>query len=167
MQYSFTGTTAMKKLAQLNDELTLIYQKEATDCKYTYIAGEVPVIPEYDFMEVRGKVGRIHKNIVAMKSAIRKFNAEHKGTVTGMTVDEMLVYLPMYTREKNYIRSMLVMPTKTRNTRANVSEYTQLNFEPKIAQTAYEYVCSQIVAIQNDLNEINVGYPFTVDLIDD
>lgn len=166
MVYTFTGNTAMKKCAQLNEELALLQKKEAMDCKFTYLEGEAPVIPIYNPTNTSQRYNKLVKNITRIKTGLASFNQKHKGPLTGKTIDEILVTLPLLNSRKRQLEYMRSTSPKSRTTRNNVSEYTVINYDMSKIDELYQEYCDEIINLQEDINYLNATNRFDVDLVD-
>lgn len=163
-KFTFTGSTAQKKVQELNAELTDIYSQERQISTYTYLDNETPEIPNYDIELVQSKFETIVANIGVLKAALRKFNQEHRGRATGLSVDEILVMMPMVNHRKSILSNMRQRIPTTRTTRQNVSEYTKINYSLDDANRYYQENSDLLVALQEDLNYLNVTDTFEVEL---
>lgn len=166
MTFTFTGNTANKQIKALNEELNTLVIKEIHDSTYTYIEGEEPKIPEYDLHQVNDKYFKIVQNISIIKSTLRNFNAARKGQLTGLTIDQILVLLPMYNHRLTTLKNMRQTKEINRMTKSNVSEYTVINYDLTQVESEYNTLYKAITDMQEDLNYLNVTGTFDVELSD-
>lgn len=166
MIYTFTGNTAMEKCTQLNEELALLHKKETTDCKFTYLEGEIPMIPIYSPIDTSQNYNKLVENITRIKIGLASFNRKYKGPLTGKTIEEILVMLPLLNFRKRQLEYLRSIPAKTRITRNNVSEYTVINYDIGKIDELYKKYCDEIVNLQEDINYLNATNRFDVDLMD-
>lgn len=166
MVQTFTGNTAIKAINQYNTELNILMKKENESSIYSWLNDEIATIPNYDIIKVNKACSVICNNIVALKTALRKFNLSEKGPKTGLTIDEMLVYLPVYNRRKNqldYLRSHKPLNRRTVN---GVSEFTKINYKIEEAECLYKEISDRIIDMQEDINFLNSTKTFSVEIED-
>ena len=85
----------------------------------------------------------------------------------GITIDEMLVYIPQLTAKKNKLARMKdKLPKVREQTRVNSSilDYRYLNYDVKEVTAAYEQVCDRLVKAQNALDAVNMNQTLEIDL---
>lgn len=163
----FTGNTALKAITILNDEKTKILSDENSNMTYSYFEGETPVIPEYNFVETVKKINQIDSDVRALKHAVKKFNLESKGPITGLTADEILIELPQMTMLKSKLSSMRNVPDKKRLrslSGGNGSEYQIRNYNIEDVEAEYRRASLRLMNLQEDMNRINLTGEFEVDI---
>lgn len=166
MIYTFTGNTAMKKCAQLNEELALLQKKEEMNCKFTYLEGETPIIPIYSSTDTSQRYNKLVENVTRIKTGLASFNKKYKGPLTDKTIEEILVVLPLLNSRKRQLEYMRSISPKSRTTKNNVSEYTVINYDMSTIDELYKKYCDEIVNLQEDINYLNATNRFDVDLVD-
>lgn len=163
----FTGNTALKVITLLETEKNKLLNDEKTSMIYSYFEGETPSIPEYSFVETYEKVKRIDSDVAKIKHAVKQFNLNSIGTLSGLTGDEILVNLPQYTAVKNRLSRMRQIPEKTRQrsmSGGNGSEYQVRNFAVEDVEKKYQEVSLYLMNLQEDMNRINLVGEFEVDV---
>ena len=84
-----------------------------------------------------------------------------------MTIDEMLVFIPQLTRNKNKFAKMKDRLPKVREqTRMNSSilDYRYLNYDVNEVTTAYDKVSDTLARAQNALDAVNMNQTLEIDL---
>lgn len=163
----FTGNTALKTISLLEIEKNKLLNDEKSGMVYSYFEGEVPSIPKYSFIETYEKVKQIDSDIAKIKHSVKQFNLTNVGSLTGLTGDEILVYLPQYTAMKNRLSRMRQIPEKTRQrslSGGNGSEYQIRNFDVEEVEKKYQEVSLYLMNLQEDMNRINLVGEFEVDV---
>lgn len=163
-----TSKDASKLLKQLEEEKESVKREE--DSAYTFIAATIEnveeVRPEYNFKETRKKQDALNSKIIALKHAINCFNTKTVVPEFGMTIDEMLVYIPFLTQRKNKLDEMLSYPKKirlaTRGT--NIIEYKYANFDREEVRAMYDSVVEELTKAQVALDRVNISATFEVNL---
>lgn len=91
--YFRAGQQATEKL---NDEHAALLDKENRSKDFRAAMGEdvESVRPVYDYADTQKKLAELEQRIRKVKHAINVFNATHVIPDFGMTIDEMLVYIP-------------------------------------------------------------------------
>lgn len=157
--------TANKFVKQLNKaRSTLLYQESQVNT-YSFLQGEEPFVPNYDFAETQMKLDQLSKAITTLKHAINMFNTTTELPGLGITVDMALVELPILTANVSRLENMAQMLEKTRTTNiaAKAAEYTCRNFSAEEAAKACTAARERLVAIQQGLNTVNMTESFEVD----
>lgn len=164
MPIKMNSDTANKMVKQLTIERNRLMAQERESSTYAYLHGETPYVPEYNFRETQDAIEDINKKIVTIKHAINQFNATTKSDATGLTVDAMLVRLPMVSAQKEKLARMHSMLEKTRsiNLGSKSSEYTVRNFSAQEAKEEYDKVSKELILLQQELNRINLTMEFEV-----
>ena len=101
---NYTSAQANKLLKKLNDEYTALLDKETRSRDFRAAMGEdvESVRPVYDYAETQNPSRRVgSERIRKLKHAINVFNATQTVDGFGMTIDELLVYIPQLTKRKN------------------------------------------------------------------
>lgn len=161
MQISLS--TAIKNTVRLNDCIKLLKQKERDSSTYNYFAGEEPLVPEYNFQEVQDDFNAMVEAILTLKSLIREKNMETVGENSHLTIDTILVALPLYNGRAKDLNTMKVVPEKKRNnqttgfSKATVSEYTCRNYDVEPVSTASSEISAFVDDMQADIDLYNAN----------
>ena len=94
--YSLTPASTNKLLKQFKEKLNYLYGKEQKLSSYILITGEEPVKPDYDLEAFRKNIGSIMDNTLILKHAVNTFNTSTLVGQTGLTVDQVLVKMAMW-----------------------------------------------------------------------
>lgn len=157
--------SANKLVKQLQADKAAIQTKEAQNASYSYLNGETPEKPEYDFAETQAALRRYDDKIVKLKHAINVFNCTTQLDGLDMTIDAALVRMAMLNNEKTKLNSMRMSQKKSRmTTLRGVSEFTEINYAIEDAQTRYDEVSRELLAIQQALNIANLTKTFEIDI---
>lgn len=157
--------SANKMVKQLQADKLAIQSKETQDSSYSYLNGETPEKPEYDFAETQAALRQYDDKIIKLKHAINVFNCTTQLEGLDMTIDAALVRMAMLSNEKNKLNSMRTAQKKSRiTTLRGVSEFTELNYAVEDAQARYEEISKELLAIQQALNIANLTKTFEVDI---
>ena len=119
-------------MRQLNEEHRLLLNNEDNARVFLAATGEdiESLRPEYDYGAVQQELARIEEKIRKVKHAVNVFNSTT--TVEGMTIDEILVFLPQAAERLQMLAVMLSKPPKFRATdtgRTSIIEYEYLNYD--------------------------------------
>lgn len=157
--------SANKMVKQLQADKLALQAKEAQDSSYSYLNGETPEKPEYDFAATQETLRQYDDKIIKLKHAINVFNCTTQLEGLDMTIDAALVRMAMLSNEKNKLNSMRTAQKKSRiTTLRGVSEFTELNYAVEDAQARYEEISKELLAIQQALNIANLTKTFEVDI---
>lgn len=157
--------SANKLVKQLQADKAAIQTKEIQNTSYSYLNGETPEKPEYDFAETQATLRQYDDKIIKLKHAINVFNCTTQLDGLDMTIDAALVRMAMLSAEKTKLQTMRTAPKKNRmTTMRGVSEFTELNYAIEDAQARYDEVSKELLAIQQALNIANLTKTFEIDI---
>ena len=165
----YTSAEAAKILRSLSDELTSVSEMQDKSAEFVAAVGEdiESVRPSYNFAETQAKLNELEKKIRTVKHALNVFNSTTVVPEFGMTIDEMLVYIPQLTAAKNKLAIMKdKLPKVREQTRVNSSilDYRYLNYDVETVTAEYEKVTDTLSKAQNALDSVNMNQTLEVDL---
>lgn len=166
----YTSAEANKLYKKLKEEESFLNKMESQNSTFNAAVGEDPetVRPEYDFFETKRALEKVQEQIRAVKHAINIFNT----TTTiggGMTIDQVLVYLPQLTARQQTLRRMMMVAPKTRakvlGSGANaVIDYVYTNYDPKEVEEEFKSVTARIDILQLALDKVNTTATMEINL---
>ena len=162
-----TSTEAAKMVKELTEKLVLLKSIDEKSRVFYASVGESPedVRPEYDFVESSNEMARLQAEIRHIKHAINCFNTTQKLEKIGMTIDEVLVYLPQLSAEKSRLLTMSRQLPKQRResySPSNIVDYEIANYDIDTVKEALEKVTKQLSEVQTELNKINSTITFEI-----
>lgn len=167
----YTSAEAAKLLRQLNDRLFRLEQDEQQRKDFLAALGEdaESVRPEYDFEKTQNDIYDLHKNIRKVKHALNVFNSTTVVKDFKMTIDELLVYIPQLTNQKDKLSNMIGRLPKSREAAyssrgSNVIDYRYLNYDPEKAQKEYDRISDILSKAQTALDVTNNTLTLNIDL---
>ena len=166
-----TSAEANKLLRKINAEKASLLSKE-NSCSVFPAALEEDIEsirPEYDFAETTKELNHLNRKIRDIKHALNIFNSTTELPGTGMTIDQVLVELPMLNeRLKTLSRMKDRLPKQRRQdaygSRAMHIEYDIANYDNKEAAKEYEKVSERISSLQLALDLVNASETFEADI---
>ncbi len=115
--------------------------------------------PVYDYLQTQEEQRRIEARIRKVKHAINSFNISTVIPEFGMTVDEMLVYIPQLSERKKKLTEMASFLPKERVSNGyqatKIIEYTYTNYDLKKAADDLTAVSDELARAQTALDVIN------------
>ena len=166
----YTSAEAGKLLKKLGEELSSINQREQNGKEFLAAVGEdiESVRPDYDFAETQCALCEIERKIRKVKHALNVFNSTTVVPEFGITIDEMLVYIPQLTARKNALAQMKdKLPKVREQSRMNISsvlDYRYLNYDVNAVAAEYEKVSDTLAKAQNALDSVNMNQSLEIDL---
>ena len=129
---TYTSAQANKLLKKLNDEHAALLDKENRSKDFRAAMGEdvESVRPAYDYADTQKKLAELEQRIRKVKHAINVFNATHVIPDFGMTIDEMLVYIPQLTQRKSKLADMKARLPKQRSEVPHIINRTRTGWCP-------------------------------------
>ena len=167
-----TSAYANKLLRKLNEDKEFYHTKERESCLYIAAVGEEPVIPDYDYAEVAGKIEEIDRKTLKIKHAINSSNAANTVVCGGeeLTIDTVLVRMSQLSKRKEWLDFMRKQQPKTRMNTHSFSakntepEYQYINYDLALVKKEYERIDGEISEMQLALDRYNQTVEFDVDL---
>ncbi|MCQ2426858.1 MAG: hypothetical protein MJ137_00460 [Clostridia bacterium] len=167
-----TSAEANKLLKKLNEEYRSLTELEGKSKSFVAAVGEdiETVRPVYDFEETQKKLDETAEKIRRLKHAVNVFNTTHKVGSYDMTVDEILVSLPIMSEKLKKLSAMKNVLPKTRGgesyrpSASGIIEYTYANYDIAKAAEAYDRLSDEISDIQLALDALNTSEKFEVDI---
>ena len=157
----YTCAEAAKVLRKLNEDLKVLRAKEVKGYRFTAAVDEdlESARPVYDYLQTQEEQRRIEARIRKVKHAINSFNISTVIPEFGMTVDEMLVYIPQLSERKKKLTEMASFLPKERVSNGyqatKIIEYTYTNYDLKKAAEDLTLVSDELAKAQTALDVIN------------
>ena len=117
------------------------------------------VRPAYSYADAQAAQRDLEEKIRKLKHALNLFNATHVIPEFGITIDEMLVYIPQLTKRKSKLAEMKSKLPKYRVAElgriSNIIDYTYLNYDLSEVEADYARVSDELANAQLALDAIN------------
>ena len=167
-----TSAYANKMLKQLNEEKEFWLNKEKDSMLYVAAAEEVPVIPDYNYVEVASKLEAIDRKICKIKHAINQANINSEIDIFGekYTIDFLLVRMAQINKRKMVLDKMRKQLPKSRvddnvfSARKSFVEYRYVNYDLERVQKDFDEVSKLLFEMQLKLDEHNQNAVFDIDI---
>jgi len=171
----YTSAEANKLLRQLNEDLSILLQREEKVSTFNAASNEDPddLRPDYDYRAVQAERGRLENQIRRVKHAINIFNSTQTlpgVTITDpetneerpVTIDEVLILLPqLNAQRRNYYEMQGRLPRERVSSHysqpigSGVIDYIHCNYDPAEARADFNAVTEQISRLQIALDNAN------------
>ena len=167
-----TSQEAGKMVKSLNEKIQSIRNMEQKSRTFLASVGEDPenCRPEYDYAATRDELNALEQKVRKLRHALNIFNSTHMVPGFGMTIDEMLVYIPQLTKRKEKLNEMKseltnirVMPERYGAT-SNFIDYRYVNYDLKVVEADYNAVSDELFRAQTALDLANSTESFEIDL---
>lgn len=165
-----TSAEAAKLLRTLNEEIDSIRGKENRSATFVAAIEEdiESVRPAYDYAETQEKINALEKKVRIVKHAISCFNVTTEVPGFGMTVDQMLVYIPQLNMKKSRLSMMAERLPKERSSSGYgakaIVEYTYANYEIGDAENDLKAVTEELAKAQTALDVVNNSVVMEIEL---
>lgn len=166
-----TSAEAAKILKKLNEEHTFLLSIETQSREFLAAMGEdvESVRPAYDYTETQVRLDKLEKDIRTIRHAINVFNLTHEVPGFGMTVDQMLVYLPQLTARRNKLYLMKNRLPKVRETASGFGtnkliDYNYANYDIAQAEKDCTETETLLAKAQTALDLLNTTEMMEIDL---
>lgn len=162
MKYSVTSAEASKLLKKIMDEKNIALNNERQSSTFNASLAEdiESVRPGYNYDETKKYLESCDEKIRILKHAINCFNITTLVGDTGMTIDQVLVYIPQLTEMKNRLFDMQSRLPKQRVSVGGIGnntviDYLYTNYSVEQAQEDYTKVSDELRSIQTALDVVN------------
>ena len=158
----YTSAQANKLLKKLNDEYSALLHKEQRSRDFRAAMGEdiESVRPAYDYATTQARLEELEGTIRRLNHAINCFNTTQVVDGFGITIDEMLVYIPQLTKRKSKLLEMKSRLPKERveeqyGQQSNIIDYTYTNYDLAVVEADYEKTADELSRAQLALDTVN------------
>lgn len=166
-----TSAQAAKILRQLNNELSTLQIRESNTKSFLAAMGEdiESVRPAYDYAEMQKSQKAVEAKIRKLKHALNVFNATTIIPEFGITIDEMLVYLPqLSTRCIKLLNMQNELPKAREESRysrgAVVIDYRYTNYDIEQVAADYNATSNELAKAQTALDLVNNTVEFEIEI---
>lgn len=167
-----TSAQAAKMLRKLEDDMDGILTNETNSREFLAAVGEdvESVRPVYNYAEAQKKLVDIENRIRTLKHAMNVFNSTQEVPGFGMTIDQMLIYLPQLSRRREKLRGMKSILPKAREesrigrTPSNIIDYRYANYDIAEVEKDYNELSDTLAKAQTALDTVNSTVTFDIEL---
>lgn len=164
-----TSAQAAKLLRQLKEELSALHLRENNSRSFLASLGEDPesVRPDYDYDAMKKQMNVVETKIRKLKHTINVFNTTTLIPEFGITIDEMLVYLPQLSANCSRLAKMKgVLPKERANSGygSNVIDYRYVNYDIEQVNKDYTELSEKLANAQTALDYVNSTVEMEVDI---
>ena len=163
----YNSAQAAKLLSKLQQDFDQLVVFEANAKTFLASVGEDPetVRPEYDYKATKKELDALSAKIRKVKHAINAFNTTTVVPEFGITIDELLVYIPQLSAKKAKFRGMADALPKARENnfgKSNIIDYRYVNYDIKQVKADLDTVTEELSKAQLALDTINHSLEFDI-----
>lgn len=155
----YSSAELNKKLKLLQEDLAIrrANENEVKSFRCATVEDPESVRPTYDYDAERNVQNMLMLEIIKIKHAINVFNTTTIVDPFNMTVDQILVYMPIMNETANRLKAMSMAKAKKRvaNFSSQIIDYEYANYRIEKAKADYEVIRNTIVDLQKALDETN------------
>lgn len=173
MKYTVTSAEASKMLKKVLEEKSIVLANERQSSVFNASLGEDvdSVRPVYDYEETQKALEFFDRKIRILKHAINCFNASQIVGDTGLTIDQVLVYIPQLTEMRARLYDMQNRLPKQRTSVGGVGsntviDYRYTNYSVEKAKEDYTRVSDELRRVQTALDVVNTTVRMEIELPD-
>lgn len=166
-----TSAQAAKILRQLNNELSTLQIRESNAQSFLAAMGEdvESVRPAYNYAEMQESQKAVEAKIRKLKHALNVFNATTIVPEFGITIDEMLVYLPQLSTRCTKLSNMRNALPKSReephySRGPAIIDYRYTNYDIEQVAADYTAVSNELAKAQTALDLVNNTVEFDIEI---
>ena len=167
----YTSAEAAKLLRKLNEDHAALIDRESKSNVFIAAVGEEleDVRPAYAYREVQEGLKDLERRIRIVKHAINRFNLTTEVPGFGMTVDQILVYIPQLSARKRKLAGMAGKLPKERLSASGygaktIIEYRYANYEITDAEVDLAAVTDELARAQTALDVVNNSETMEIEL---
>ena len=165
----YNSAQAAKLLSKLQQDFDSLAILEANAKTFLASVGEdvESVRPEYDYKATKKELDVLSLKIRKVKHAINVFNTTTVVPEFGITIDELLVYIPQLSAKKAKLRGMADTLPKARENnygKSNIIDYRIVNYDIKQVKKDLDVVTDELAKAQLALDTINHSLEFDIDI---
>ena len=167
----YTSAEAAKLLRKLNEDHAALIDRESKSNVFIAAIGEEleDVRPVYAYKEVQEGLKDLERKIRIVKHAINYFNLTTEVPGFGMTVDQILVYIPQLSARKRKLAGMAGKLPKERLSASGygaktIIEYRYANYEITDAEADLAAVTDELARAQTALDVVNNSETMEIEL---
>jgi len=167
----YTSAQANKLLKKLKEDYAALLQNEKDSFKFVAALNEDPesVRPQYDYAQMQRDMRGLETKIRKVKHAINQFNVSTVIEEFGMTIDEMLVYIPQLTNLKQRLQVMKGKLPKARvqhqyGNNSSIIDYEYINYDLDEVKRDYDLASDELARAQIALDTINNSVEFDLNM---
>lgn len=147
----------MKDLKKINEEKSLLIDKEMDQCIIKYVSEADKIIPEYNYDETRQKIDALNKREIYLRGLLLRANATVIVPEFGMTIGACLIYLAQLEEKARILKVLSCKQPKTRTLQFQKQvEYSEAIYDIEKAKKDYDNVKDEIVKLQMAIDRINL-----------
>ena len=159
--------TVTKRINALKEELKDLegYENKSSSFSFNLGQDKEALRPSYDFEETQKRYMELALEIIKLKHAINLFNTTTMVPEFNMTVDQMLVYLPMLRGRKQTLQKMKDEPMNGLSSRVTYRgvNYTYSNYSVQKVTEDYRKIAEEYAKARTALDFINATGEIEVD----
>ena len=151
-------TEIMKEIKRLEGETDSWTTHERNNCRVSYMVGEDPILPNYDYTETSGALLEYDDRIRKLKGLLAYANATTIVEGFDMTINEALIYLAQLNarvRRYDYLISFQKLTRKTVGIDGKI-EYTKILYDQEDAGRKLEEAKSEVIQLQMAIDRTNL-----------
>ena len=173
MKYKVTSAEASKMLKKILEEKNILLANERQSSVFNASLGEEieSVRPAYDYEKTQKALEAFDEKIRVLKHAINCFNASQTVGDTGLTIDQVLVYIPQLTEMRSRLYDMQNRLPKQRTSVGGIGsntviDYRYANYSVEKAKADYTRVSDELRKVQTALDVVNTTATMELELPD-
>ena len=161
----YTSAEAAKLLRKLNEEVENLEDQEVRTRQFEDIES---VRPAYDYTDTQRKLDELQAKIRMVKHSLNCFNSTTEVAGFGMTIDQLLVYIPQLSRRKQKLAMMSSCLPKERakvsGLGSQIIDYRYANYDIEAAKADYQSVSDELAKAQTALDLVNTTMAMEIEI---
>ena len=170
MEHLYSASEVNKAIKKIDEDISYLEAKERQNYRFKASTAEnvEDVRPDYNYFETRAELEKLNAKKRYLKHQINVFNTTKEIEGFNATIDEVLVWLPYLTTQRDKLWRMMSLPAKTRcnsygSGMSAIIDYEYLNYSPEDVEADYNALRDKITLMQQNLDKINMEKRIALD----
>ncbi len=150
-------TEVMKMIKELEEQKTILLDKELEECVVSYKEGEEKLCGSYNYQETRKKIGEIDVRIRILRATLAKANCSVLVDGFNITIGEALVMLAQLQNQRSQVENLAKRKQITRRITMNgVLEFSECLYDTVQAESDAQALRKTISDLQMAIDRANL-----------
>ena len=153
------NTQIMKEIKTLEEYRAKWISVERVNCTVSYLQGEEPVLPDYDYETTRANIDYLDKEIRRLKGLLAYSNVTTIVEGFDMNINEALIYLAQLKQKESHYNFLMSKNKISRSTsgfgNANI-EFTKILYDQDVVREELKEVTDTIMMLQMAIDRTNL-----------
>lgn len=170
MEYYYSASEVNKAIKKIDEDIEHLEAMERQNYRFKASTAEnvEDVRPDYDYFKMRAELNKLNAKKRYLKHQINIFNTTTEVEGFDVTIDEVLIWLPYLTNQRDKLWRMMSLPAKTRcnsycSGMSAIIDYEYLNYSLEDVEADYNAIRDKVTLMQQNLDKVNMEKRIALD----